>query len=133
MFHKITIIGRLTRDVESKFTPSGTQLANFTLAIDDGWGDNKKTIWVRCTAWEKKAKVAGDYLRKGHQVHIEGRLNADDGGNPRVWQKNDGTSAASYEVTVDRLTLLDNRNKDNGGGQQDIGPGSLDEVEEIPF
>lgn len=111
MFHKVTLIGRVTRDVSSKFTPSGTQVTNFTLAINDSWGENKKTIWIRCTAWKKTAEIAQEYLEKGRQVHIEGRLNPDEGGNPRVYQRKNGEYASSYEVTVDKLTLLGSRNE----------------------
>lgn len=109
MYHKMLIIARLTHDPDSRFTPSGKQVTNLRLAVDVGWGDNKKTMWVRATAWEKKAEIAAEYLEKGRQVYIEGELTPDDSGNPRVYQRNNGEWAAAYEMRIIVLQFIGSR------------------------
>ena len=136
MYHKIIIVGNLGRDPEMRFIPSGQAVTSFSVAVSDGFGDRKKTIWFRVSAWEKLAETCNNYLKKGSKVLVEGRMNADDSGNPRTWNRQDGSTAASYEITANTVRFLSSRNEtssdsgsSSGGGYPDL---PIDE-EEIPF
>ena len=135
MYHKIIIVGNLGRDPEMRFIPSGQAVTSFSVAVSDGFGDRKKTIWFRVSAWEKLAETCNNYLKKGSKVLVEGRMNADDSGNPRTWNRQDGSTAASYEITANTVRFLSSRNEtssdsgSNSGGYPDL---PIDE-EEIPF
>lgn len=98
---KIIITGRLTKDAELRFTADGTQVCDFGVAVNEGWGDNKKVVWFKCSLWGDRGTKLADYLKKGQQVYIEGRLAHQDG-NPRAW----GEGKASFEVFVGELELL---------------------------
>jgi len=124
-YHQITILGRITKDAESRFTPAGKAVATFNLAVDDGWGEQKKTIWVRVTLWEQEKLTP--YLVKGTQVLAVGRLQSDDKGNPRTFARQDGTTGTSFEVTASVVRLV-------GGKRTDAEPGSVEaEAEDLPF
>jgi len=112
--HKILMIGRLTKDAKLRFTAEGKQVADFGLAVNDGYGDNKKVIWFRCSMWGERAAKLADYLKKGTLVYVEGRLAHQDG-NPRLWGD---PVRASFELFVADLELL-------GGKKQ--------ESEDVPF
>ena len=133
MYHKIIIVGNLGRDPEMRFIPSGQAVTSFSVAVSDGFGDRKKTIWFRVSAWEKLAETCNNYLKKGSKVLVEGRINADDSGNPRTWNRQDGSTAASFEITAGTVRFLSSRNEtasDSGSaGYPDL---PIDE-EEIPF
>ena len=106
MLNKVILIGRAGQNCEQRYLSTGKAVANVNIAVDCGYGDNKKTAWVRCTFWDKLAEVANQYISKGKMVYIEGELSPDDNGGPRVYQRNDGTFAANYEITVRTLKLL---------------------------
>ena len=76
MFNQYTGIGRFSADPESRFTQAGTQVVNFTLCCDSGWGDKKRTEFVRVVAWDKLAKVVADYMHKGSLCMIQGEKKA---------------------------------------------------------
>ena len=103
--HTLTLVGRVTKDAELRFNADGKQVSNFSLAVDDGYGDNKKTIWFRCSLWGKRAESLNQYLTKGQQVVVIGRLSHDEG-NPRTWTGKDGTTNASFEIFVTDLKLV---------------------------
>ena len=109
MFHQIILIGRLGRDVEGKYTPNGKFVAEFSLASDIGFGDKKKTLWTRIVAWEKTGEACNNYLKKGSRAMIIGTLNPDESGSPRIWTRQDGTPATSFEVTASTVRFLDSR------------------------
>lgn len=141
MYHTVILVGRLGRDPEMRYTPSGQAVTSFSVATDystktpDGnW--EKKTIWVRVTVWGKQAESASQYLKKGREVLIEGRLNPDPStGGPRIWTRQDGTAGASYEVTASTVRFIGGRGEGEGGyqgGGFDAGHGG-DAEENIPF
>jgi single-strand DNA-binding protein len=82
----------------------------------DGDGaQQQETIWVRVTCWNRTAEIANQYLAKGRQVYVEGRLNVDpDTGGPRLWNGNDGQSRASFEITATSIQFLGSGNGANG-------------------
>jgi single-strand DNA-binding protein len=122
--------------------PNGQAVTNLNIAVDDSYTDNqgeriKKTIWVRVSAWGKQAENCNEYLQKGKRVLVEGRLRCDpETGNPRVFQRQDGTYGASYEVTSRTVRFLSPRSESEGGFQDgSFAPESkpAESDDEIPF
>jgi single-strand DNA-binding protein len=110
--NKVILIGNLGRDPEVRFTQGGTPVANFTMATTDRWNDpsgekKEKTEWHRIVVWGKQAEIAGEYLRKGRPVYIEGSLQT------REWVDRDGNKRYTTEVRAQRLQLL-GRAEDRG-------------------
>ncbi len=135
MFHTVILVGNLGRDPEMRYTPSGQAVCNLSVATNRTWSrdgeQQKETTWFRVTVWGRQAETVNQYLRKGRSVLVEGRLNPDENGNPRIWTSNDGQPRASFEVTAQTIRFLGGRG-DEGGVDADpgIGPESEDE---IPF
>ena len=132
---KLTIIGNLGQDPEMRYTPSGKAVTNFSMASNRSWtgADGEKheqTVWYRISAWNRLAEICNEFLAKGRQVYIEGELRPDETGNPRIWEGNDGTPRASFEVTARTVQFLGGR---NGGGNVPDAPDGPEEGEEIPF
>ena len=140
MYHKIIIVGHLGRDPEMRYTPDGTPVTNFSVASGRRWTrpdgtQVDETIWFRVTAWRRLAENCNQYLKKGRMVLVEGRLLADDRGNPRTFTRNDGTVGSSFEVTALDVQFLGGR----GEAPPAEVPGEAPEEppaeteEEIPF
>jgi single-strand DNA-binding protein len=141
MYHKVILAGYLGRDPEMRYTPDGTPVTNFSMATTERWTSNgetkERTIWWRVTAWRRLAEICNQYLSKGRPVLVEGRMNPDDSGNPRVFQRNDGSYGASYELTADTVKFLGGRDDTGGfgasrGEESAAGAEPMDE-DEIPF
>lgn len=118
--NKVILVGNLGQDPEVRYMPNGGAVANITLATSESWNDKqtgeKKEIteWHRVVLFGKLAEVAGEYLRKGSQVYIEGKLQT------RKWQAQDGTDKYTTEVVVNVggvMQMLGGRGNDNNGGQ----------------
>jgi len=105
MINKWIGIGNVVRDPEIKYTPSGTAVCNFTVACSEKWKDkntgemNEKTEFVRCVAWERLGEICGEFLSKGKQVYIEGKLQT------RQWEK-DGERKYTTEVVAKEMKML---------------------------
>jgi len=133
MYQKVIIVGNLGRDPELRYTPQGTPVTNFPVATNERWTDQEgqqqeRTAWFRVTAWRRLAETCAQYLTKGRQVLVEGRLNPDpQTGGPRVWTGNDGVPRASYEVTALTVKFLGGRGVE--AAEEAVAP----EAEEIPF
>ena len=138
MSHQLNIlIGRLGADPEMRYTPSGQAVTNFPVATNRKYNNAngeevKETCGFKISAWGKLGEVCNTYLHKGSQVYIEGRLVPDPAtGNPRIWNRQDGSPAASYEIHADVVRFLDSKNGNgNGNGEQ---PAPAGEEPEIPF
>jgi single-strand DNA-binding protein len=137
MYSKLIIVGNLGSDPEMRYTPSGQAVTNFSVASNRKYKNSAgetvtETTWFRVSAWGRQAEVCNQFLSKGRQVMIEGRLNADkETGGPRTYTRNDGTPGASYEVTSDRVIFLGSGNgprEDNDEFEPAIG-----DEDEIPF
>jgi single-strand DNA-binding protein len=139
MYQKLIIVGNLGRDPELRYTPDGTPVCDFSVAANRRWTNadgspGEETVWFRVTAWRRLAETCGQYLRKGRQVMIEGRLQADpDTGGPRVWTGNDGAARASFEVTAATVKFLGGRGEEaaEAGAPADEPPAPAEE--DIPF
>lgn len=140
MYNKVILIGNLGSDPEMRYTPSGQSVTNFNVATNEQWTDQqgqrqKRTIWWRVAVWGKQAEACSQYLSKGRQVFVEGRMNADDGGNPRTFTRQDGTVGASFEVTAFNVRFLGTRADaaaEMGGATEFDAPPPMEE-DEIPF
>jgi len=141
MYHKIIIAGNLGRDPEMRYTPDGTPVTNFSVATNRRWSNpdgsqNEETVWFRVTAWRQLAELCNQYLSKGRQVLVEGRLNPDrETGGPRVWTGNDGQTRASFEVTALTVRFLGGRGEggvDTSVSLEEPPPPEIGE-DEIPF
>jgi len=113
--NKAILIGNLGSDPELKYTPGGQAVANFSLATNERWTGkdgqkNERTTWHNIVAWGKQAELAKEYLRKGRQVYIEGRI------DNRSYDKKDGSGKGYIsEVVVQTIQFLGSRS-DAGGG-----------------
>src|SRR5689334_6956315 len=140
--NKAILVGNLGRDAEIRFTAGGSAVANFSLATTDKWTDKdgqkqEKTEWHRIVLWGKQAESLQEYLTKGKQIYVEGRLQT------RQWDDKDGNKKYTTEVKADRITLLGGgggggRSMDRGssqapGGGMDDPPMDPITDDEIPF
>jgi len=105
--NRIFLIGRLTRDPELRYVPSGQPVANFTLAVDRSFKNSqgeRETDFIDIVAWRKSAELATQYLSKGRLVAVEGRLQV------RSYEAQDGARRKVAEVVTDRIQFLDRKN-----------------------
>lgn len=109
MYHRIIICGNLGSDPIMKYTPDGTQVTSFSMATSRKVKDKSETAWFRVSVWGAQAESCATYLHKGSKVLVEGRLQSDDGGNPRTYQRKDGSWAASFEVRADSVRFMDSK------------------------
>ncbi|MGB2895546.1 MAG: single-stranded DNA-binding protein, partial [Anaerolineales bacterium] len=123
---------------EMRYTPSGQAVTDLSVATNRQYtksdGESvKETIWFRVSVWGKQAESCNEFLRKGRQVLIEGRLNADESGNPRMWTGNDGQSRASFEVTAQTVRFLGGRGDAAYESDEGIPAPAPESEDDIPF
>lgn len=100
MINKVILMGRLTRDPEMRHTNSGTPVTTFSIAIDNGYGDNKRTDFINCVAWNKTAEFVIKYFTKGKMIIIaDGRIST------RSWETQDGKRAYATEVIANEVNF----------------------------
>ncbi len=111
-YHQTIVVGKVGREPEMRYTPSGQATTNFSVAVNEQYTNSngervKRTIWYRVVTWGKQAETCKEYVKKGSTVLVEGRMTADpETGGPRIWTKQDGTPAASFEVTAATVRFL---------------------------
>ena len=113
--NKVILVGRLGKDPEVKYTPSGTPVAKFTLATDEVFKDRtgeqqRRTEWHTIVAWSKLAEICGEYLVKGKQVYIEGSIRS------RQWEDQTGNKRTAYEIVARDMKMLGSRADSERGG-----------------
>ena len=140
MYHTIILVGNLGRDPEMRYTPSGQAVTNFSVATNRQYTGSdgqlvKETIWFRVSTWGKNAENCNQFLKRGSKVLVEGRLVPDTGtGGPRIWNRQDGTPSASFEVSAQTVRFLSTRGDDDGGGTPPgESPGQAEDGADIPF
>ena len=106
MYQKLIIIGNLGSNPEMRFTPNGDPVTTFSVATSRKYGEKDETTWFRVSVWGKQAESCNTYLSKGSKVLVEGRLKSNADGNPRVYERKDGTWSASYEITAESVRFL---------------------------
>jgi single-strand DNA-binding protein len=118
--NKVILIGNLGRDPETRYTTGGDAICNLNIATSEQWKDKsgekqERTEWHRVVLFGRQAEIAGEYLKKGRSVYIEGRLQT------RKYTDKDGVEKYSTEIVGDRMQLLGSR--EGGGGDVDFGSG----------
>ena len=113
--NKVTLIGNLGQDPELRYTPAGKAVANFSIATSDRWKDKdgqsqERTEWHRIVLWGRQAEIAKDYLRKGRQIYLEGRLQT------RNYDDKDGNKRWITEIICERFLMLGRR--EEGGAEE---------------
>lgn len=145
-FNRIIIVGNLGRDPELRYTPQGTPVCSFTMATNERRKDRNgemqdQTTWFRVTLWNRQAETASQYLQKGKQVYIEGRLRVEE------YTDRDGKPRQSLEVTATDMQFIGSRGGDepmteraaasasSSGGTSGGGPAERPDItdEDIPF
>ncbi|MDN7129456.1 single-stranded DNA-binding protein [Pseudidiomarina terrestris] len=112
--NKVILIGNLGADPEIRYTQNNTAIANLSIATSESWKDKQtgepreQTEWHKCVAYRRLAEIAGEYLKKGSKVYVEGRLQT------RKWQGQDGVERYTTEIVINEMQMLDGR---PGGGQ----------------
>jgi single-strand DNA-binding protein len=113
--NKVILVGNLGNDPEVKYMPSGGAVANVSVATTDSWKDKQsgerqeRTEWHRVVFFGRLAEIAGEYLRKGSQVYVEGRLQT------RKWQGQDGQDRYTTEIVANEMQMLGGRGGGSGG------------------
>jgi single-strand DNA-binding protein len=121
--NKVILVGNLGNDPDMKYTAGGAAIANITVATSESWNDKQtgdkveKTEWHRVVFFRRLAEIVGEYLRKGSQVYIEGKLQT------RKWQDQNGQDRYSTEIVANEMQMLGSRGGEAGGGQQGGGGG----------
>lgn len=111
--NKVILVGNLGRDPEVRYSPNGQAVANVTIATSESWKDKntgekqERTEWHRIVFWGKLAEIAGEYLKKGSQIYVEGRLQT------RKWTDKEGHEKYTTEVVANEMQMLGSR---QGGG-----------------
>ncbi len=129
--NKAIIIGRLGRDPEVRYTPDGTAVANFSIATSEEWKDKntgekrERTEWHRIVAFRRLGEICGEYLSKGRQVYIEGRIQT------RDWEDKDGNKRYTTEIVASQMQMLGSRD-DSGDSRSSGGPSGGRMQEEPP-
>ncbi len=120
--NKVILIGNLGRDPEVRYTPNGAAICNISVATTRNWKDKtsgdkvEETEWHRVVFYDRLAEIAGEYLKKGRPVYVEGRLKT------RKWQDKEGKDVFTTEVIADNMQLLGGREgMGEGGGSGDMG------------
>ena len=112
MINKVILMGRLTRDPEMRHTNSGTPVTTFSIAIDNGYGDNKRTDFVNCLAWNKTAEFVTKYFTKGKMIIVIGRITT------RSWETQDGKRAYATEVVAKEVSFGETKSSQQTATQQ---------------
>lgn len=115
--NQCNFIGRCGQDPEIRYTPSGTAVANFTLAVNEQYKDKSDKViqfteWVRVTAWARLAEIIGEYCHKGDRLFISGRMKT------RSWEDRDGNKRYTTEIHADKMQMLDTKKQDTRQEEQ---------------
>ncbi|HUX88334.1 MAG TPA: single-stranded DNA-binding protein [Chloroflexota bacterium] len=131
--NKVMIIGNVGRDPEMRYTPNGSAVTNFSVAVSRRWTGqdsqrHEETEWFRVETWNKLAEMCGQYLTKGRKVYVEGRLRT------RSWDGQDGQKHYRTEVVASTVDFLDSNraSQSDASGSLDEGPNDV-EPDDIPF
>jgi single-strand DNA-binding protein len=127
--NKVILVGRLGRDPETRFTASGQQVCNFTLATDETFKDRagerqKRTEWHRIVIWGRLAEIAQQYLKRGTLVYLEGRLQT------RQWDDRSGNKRSTTEIVANTMRMLSPRGEQPAAGAETATEAAAAEIEE---
>ena len=108
MINKAILMGRLTRDPELRHTGTGTPVCSFTIAIDNGYGENRQTDFINCVAWNKTAEFVSKYFSKGRMIIVIGRIST------RSWEGQDGKKNYTTEVIANEVSFGESKRSQDG-------------------
>ena len=129
MINKAILMGRLTRDPELRHTGSGTPVCSFSIAINNGSGENQTTDYINCVAWNKTAEFVNKYFAKGRMIVVVGRIST------RSWEGQDGKKNYATEVVVNEVAFGDSK-KETDAQENTTDDGFVplpDEAGDMPF
>lgn len=113
--NRIVLVGRLTRDPELRYTPAGTAVASFSLAVSKTWSQNgerkEQVSFFNCIAWAKLGETIAEYCKKGHRIGIEGNL------QQRRWEDQDGNKKAVVEIVATGMQFLQGKQEGQQQGE----------------
>lgn len=112
MINKAILMGRLTRDPELRHTGTGTPVCSFSIAIDNGYGENRQTDFINCVAWNKTAEFVSNYFSKGRMIIVIGRIST------RSWEGQDGKRNYTTEVIANEVSFGESKRNQDGGSYQ---------------
>ena len=117
MLNKVTLIGRLGRDPETRYMPNGEAVCNFSVATSESWNDRngqrqERTEWHNITMYRRLAEIAGQYLKKGSQVYLEGKIQS------RKYTDKNGVECTAYDIIVNEMKMLGGGGNDRKQAQQ---------------
>lgn len=118
-----TFSGRLGRDSEGKYIPSGTAVLEFSLAVDTGFGDKKTSFWLKCAMFGDRGQKLSQYMIKGQQVIVSGEF------SPRPYQAGDGSTKISLELRVNAVELIGGKQQDGGQREAPSAPRTMAEAD----
>lgn len=124
MINKVTLIGRMGKDPDVRYTPDGAMVTNFSIATDEHWKDKngeqvQKTEWHKIVTFGKLAEICGNYLKKGSLVFVEGKIQT------RSWEDKEGVKKYTTEIVANEMKMLDSKPKETE--QQTLNP------DDVPF
>ena len=123
--NRVILIGNLVRDVDLRYSQNGTAIANFTLAVNDGYGDKKTVDFIRVTAWKKTAENVANYCGKGSKVAVEGKL------KQQNWEDKDGNKKEKVFVNAQQIMFLNTKQQQTDEGYSMDSDNYRDE--DVPF
>ena len=127
MINKAILMGRLTRDPELRHTGSGTPVCSFSVAIDNGYGDNRSTDFINCVAWNKTAEFVDKYFTKGRMIIVIGRIQT------RTWEGQDGKKNYATEVVASEVSFGETKKSaDENGYRTQSGSYDAPKVADVP-
>ena len=129
--NKVILVGRLGRDPETRYMPNGDAITNFSLATDEQWRDRNgerqtRTEWHNVSLYGKLGEIASQYLRKGSQVFIEGKIQS------RKYTGKDGIERTAYDIIGSEMKMLGNRNDGSDSGNNNAAPPTSNPPPEAP-
>lgn len=135
MYQRVIIVGNVGRDAEMRYTPSGVPVTSFSVAVNRRWNSatgeqQEKTTWFRVTCWRKLAETAGQYVKKGQRILVEGEVEA------QAYIDREGTPRGTLELTASNFKFLSARAEAGEGPGAGAGVGEEDfpaHEDEIPF
>jgi len=133
MLNKVVLIGRLGRDPETRYMPNGEAVCNFSVATSESWKDSngqkqERSEWHNVTMYRKLAEIAGQYLTKGSQVYIEGKIQS------RKYQGKDGIERTAYEIIANEMKMLGGNAQAPAQNPQPAQAQAQDDIsDDVPF
>jgi len=112
--NKVLIIGNCGKEAEMRFTPAGKPVTSFSVACNSKYGENESTEWFNIVTWNKLAETCNQYLTKGQQVFVEGRLQT------RSWESDDGVKHYRTEVIANRVLFLGQRKQEETNESEEL-------------